>query len=427
MEWLNSLEYSLVSAYWNSIDFLYVAVQNLWAYDFMSKAISLNDFLRENDYMFAYELLSQIISQVCSLELAISVFYDAHIKETWIAFNSHDEYLYNYLSVIDYTLCLVYNPELHYVREIESNDVFLNFAVNFRSFLYSNVKNYSLDIPMAIIIQLYLLVFFIFIFLSFFFSFFNNANKEEWAADTDYALTNVSIECEKEIVAIDDAMYLILTLIFFFGAYFGFIAFGLGFNVNDASFFFWALPVFVGALIFMPLNLLYDFGLLFPLYLRGSSNTSSFFAELVYDLIGIIAFFTRLVVQFVRIILMVVVYCMMHDMVILQEISHCFVPLSDDLFDDILNLKFNAYSISYFLLLVVPSHFMHWGYEVFHTFFVVTAQFAAFFTIAIWLFLLFYTFFVYEQYEKHFSNLRATREEMYKEYELLCNKNKLNK
>jgi hypothetical protein len=48
----------------------------------MSKAISLNDFLRENDYMFAYELLSQIISQVCSLELAISVFYDAHIKET---------------------------------------------------------------------------------------------------------------------------------------------------------------------------------------------------------------------------------------------------------------------------------------------------------------------------------------------------------
>jgi hypothetical protein len=46
-------------------------------------------------------------------------------------------------------------------------------------------------------------------------------------------------------------------------------------------------------------------------------------------------------------------------MVILQEISHWFVPLSDDLFDDILNLKFNANSISYFLLMVLPSHFMH--------------------------------------------------------------------
>jgi hypothetical protein len=392
----------------------------------MSKAISLTDFLRENDYVLASELLNQIISQVSSIELVISVFYDAHIREIWVAFNSHDEYLYNYLSVIDYTLCLVYNPELQYVREIESNDVFLNFAVNFRSFLYNNVKNYSLDVPMAIIVQLYLLVFFIFIFLSFFLSFFNNSHKEEWAADMDYALVNMSTECEKEIFAIDDAIYVVLTLIFFFGAYFGFIAFGLGFNVNDASFFFWALPVFIGSLIFMPLNLLYDFGLLFPLYLRGSSNTSSFFAELVYDLIGIIAFFTRLVVQFVRIILMVVVYCMMHDMVILQEISHWFVPLSDSLFDDILNLKFTANSISYFLLLVLPSHFMHWGYEVFHTFFVVTAQFAAFFTIAIWLFLLFYTFFVYEQYEKHFNNLRATREKMYEDYELLYAKSKIN-
>jgi hypothetical protein len=48
----------------------------------MSKAISLNDFLRENDYISTSELLSKIISQVSSLELAISVFYDAHIKET---------------------------------------------------------------------------------------------------------------------------------------------------------------------------------------------------------------------------------------------------------------------------------------------------------------------------------------------------------
>jgi hypothetical protein len=72
----------------------------------------------------------------------------------------------------------------------------------------------------------------------------------------------------------------------------------------------------------MPVNLLFDFGLLFVLYLRGSSNTSSFLAELGYDYIGIIAFFTRLVVQFVRLVLMFVVYCMMHDTVMLQEVSH---------------------------------------------------------------------------------------------------------
>jgi hypothetical protein len=62
--------------------------------------------------------------------------------------------------------------------------------------------------------------------------------------------------------------------------------------------------------------------------------------------------------------------------------------------------------------LVLPAHLIHWAYEVFHTFFVVTGQFAAFFTIAIWLFCLFYTFFVYEQYETHFKYSRKQREEL---------------
>jgi len=74
-------------------------------------------------------------------------------------------------------------------------------------------------------------------------------------------------------------------------------------------------------IILIPFNLLYDFGLFFLAYLRGSSNTSSLFFECVYDYIGIIAFFTRLIVQFVRLILMFVVYCLMHDTVMLQVFS----------------------------------------------------------------------------------------------------------
>ena len=83
------------------------------------------------------------------------------------------------------------------------------------------------------------------------------------------------------------------------------------------------------SLIFIPLNLLSDFGLLFLLYLRGASNTASFFFELAYDYIGVVAFFTRLVVQFVRLILMFVVYTMMHDTVLLQQVSHWFLPSGD--------------------------------------------------------------------------------------------------
>jgi hypothetical protein len=74
-------------------------------------------------------------------------------------------------------------------------------------------------------------------------------------------------------------------------------------------------------IVLIPFNLLYDFGFFFVAYLRGASNTSSLFFEFVYDYIGVIAFFTRLLVQFVRLILMFVVYCMMHDTVMLQVYS----------------------------------------------------------------------------------------------------------
>ena len=51
-------------------------------------------------------------------------------------------------------------------------------------------------------------------------------------------------------------------------------------------------------------------------------------------------------------------------------------------------------------------------YETVHTLFIVTAQIAAFGTIAFWLFLLFYTFFVFEKHENHFKALRAKRTQL---------------
>ena len=233
--------------------------------------------------------------------------------------------------------------------------------------------------------------------------------KEEWAADVEYAISNTTVEAEKEIFAADDAVYLMLGFLFVFGAYFGFLALSQTTSISEASFFFWALPLIVVSLIFIPLNLLGDFGLLFLLYLRGASNTASFFFELAYDYIGVVAFFTRLVVQFVRLILMFVVYTMMHDTVLLQQVSHWFLPAGDSFYDEILNIRFTSGSISYFLIVSLPCRLAYWTYEVIHTFFVVTAQLAAFFTIAFWLFLLFYTFFVYEKFECHFKVLRHTR------------------
>jgi Na+/proline symporter len=48
-------------------------------------------------------------------------------------------------------------------------------------------------------------------------------------------------------------------------------------------------------LIGVPLNLLYDFGAFFLLYLRGVSTTKVLLFELAYDYIGVIAFFIGIV------------------------------------------------------------------------------------------------------------------------------------
>jgi len=121
------------------------------------------------------------------------------------------------------------------------------------------------------------------------------------------------------------------------------------------------LPIFFVfyLIIFIPFNLLFDFGLFFIAYLRGSSNTSSLFFECVYDYIGVIAFFTRLIVQFVRLILMFVVYCLMHDTVMLQVFSQKNFLLNDSFFEDLNSIQSNGYSISFFLFTTFPMRLMY--------------------------------------------------------------------
>jgi hypothetical protein len=102
---------------------------------------------------------------------------------------------------------------------------------------------------------------------------------------------------------------------------------------------------------------------------------------------------------------MFVVYCMMHDTVMLQVYSQQNFLINDNFWTEVMNIAPNGNSMMFFLFITFPLRLIYWLYECLHTFFVVTVQFAAFFTIVFWLFLLFYTFFVYEKYENHFSNL----------------------
>lgn len=254
------------------------------------------------------------------MELFLGNVLDLFLNNVAIYFELNEAGLRRYISFLDPTLFSIYHPEAVFIQKNLNNTMFLNYYSSFRLEIASFLDKNNLIEPLNYLLQISVLLYFIVFFGSLFFSFFSK-NKEEFQLDIDHSVINLSSEAEKEIFSIDDALNLLFFLLFFFGVYFGFLFLSLSSSFTELFVFFLPLLFIFYFIILIPFNLLFDFGLFFVVYLRGSSNTSSLFFECVYDYIGVIAFFTRLIVQFVRLVLMFVVYCMMHDTVMLQNYS----------------------------------------------------------------------------------------------------------
>jgi hypothetical protein len=68
--------------------------------------------------------------------------------------------------------------------------------------------------------------------------------------------------------------------------------------------------------LFIPASLLFDFGIYFLGYLRGVGSSALLLSEILFDYIAVFAFFIRLVVQGVRLLLMFFVYASFHDLIL---------------------------------------------------------------------------------------------------------------
>lgn len=66
----------------------------------------------------------------------------------------------------------------------------------------------------------------------------------------------------------------------------------------------------------IPSFLVYDFGIFFLAYLKGIGASPVLLFELMYDYIALIIFYTRILVQGVRLILMLFTYASMHDLIL---------------------------------------------------------------------------------------------------------------
>jgi hypothetical protein len=261
-------------------------------------------------------------------ELFLSSLFDNFLKDFIVKLELSEDQFRRVIGLLDPTLFILFHPSSGSISQHLTAQSSMGYFAKFQLSVVDFIDKNLLLLPIHYCLQLMVVFLFLLVFLAFFASFFST-NKEEFQADVDYSVANMSSEAEKELFSIDDATCLFLLLFFVFASYFGFFAVVIDVNYVEFLVFFTSLPIVVVILLLMPCNLVFDFGLLFVAYLRGVANTSSFFFELVYDYIGIAAFFTRLAVQFVRLVLMFVVYCMMHDTVVLQVI-----PLRSQVFGD---------------------------------------------------------------------------------------------
>ena len=328
----------------------------------------------------------------------------------------YDEYWFRtLLSSQETTLMLIYHPEIEIIKEGFKNSLLFPYISEFIFPLYNLVNMESVLLPVMMFPQFILSIYIVGLLISLYFSFFTSATKEENLVDTEFMLGSVAVESEEEIASFDDMVISMIMFVYIFGWFFYFQA---GMLLNYGTEFLlvvYLMPALYYVIFCIPTFLAYDFGIFFLAYLRGSAPLPVMTMELLYDYIAFLAFYIRLCVQGVRLILMFFTFASLHDYIIFFTINPKLFLGRDTLWDEIKNISLTTESFTYFLFSKVPARLTYWLYELFHTFFVVTAQFIAFFAMVFWLFFFLYSFFVLEKMEAYFQERRKVRSDLLKE------------
>ena len=117
---------------------------------------------------------------------------------------------------------------------------------------------------------------------------------------------------------------------------------------------FYIFPMLYFIILGIPTFLIYDFGIYFLSYLRGVGGSSIIFFELMYDFIAVIIFYTRILVQGIRLVLMLFTYLSMQDYVLYFNFNQNFFFFFEN-FNEKNNLNLNFNGFSYFLFFSLPG------------------------------------------------------------------------
>lgn len=391
------------------IDWIYTYFESLYMFDFKVVCLScINYNLDESvDFFFTSAWYASLLTT--GAQLFWSVMLDNYIIQTLYQLSFSDDWTRGFLSSKESSLYLLYHPELIFIKnQINS----YNYENYLSDITLTGVQHTNLQViinPIMLLPQLIFIFYLSFLFTSFYFSYYTSSSKEGSTVDMDYLLASITIESEKELGSIDDLIMPLIFITYMFGWYFYSYCYSMFSSSPEMSLFFFSLPILMYIIFNTPLFLLYDFGIIFIVYIKGVTPSSSLLAELLFDYVAVIAYFVRVLIQGVRLVLMLATYTAMHDFVLFIDFGQRNFYGSENLWETNSRLETTTKPLTYFIFTTLPSYLLNLLYEIFHTFFVVTAQLVAYCGMVFWLFLFLFTSFIAEKQESFFREKRKLR------------------
>ncbi len=412
---LNLTNYSSNSFY-HGVDWIYSYTETFFMYNFNVSYNLFTNNLYQDNFDFNFYTLWFSSLDVSYYTLFWSVLVDNLINLNLLKLPFLDFWYKSVFSSSDFSVFLFSFPEYIFI----SNSFVMNFIQPFSSELNSAlfVLNSQENILTPVMLVPHLIVLFIFVlfFIVLFFSYYSSSTREETTIDHDFLIANTTVEAEEEIGSFDDMFLAVLILVFVFLWYF---------YVNTLTVFtvfpefilaMYLFPALYYLILLIPVFLAYDFGIYFVAYLRGVGASPVSFVEIGYDYIAFAAFYIRLLVQNVRIILMLFTFASFHEIVTMNFLDKEWIFGDENFLDDVLKTSFTPSGFTYFLFFKLSGHIIYFFYELFHLFFVITAQIIAFHAMVFWLFLFLYTMFSSELHEKFFGFKRSVKKGFYSRY-----------
>lgn len=379
-----------------------------WIFTWLDKQITYGVTILYNTFIFEITTsdLLNILYTSCSGPLIVAwytVALDIISNIYHLQFPFLDNW-YSYITRISSNIIFTLeHPEMHYYyASSQAAD----------SYFYSSLLDFALEHDYLVeFLSSFVLIFFDLLLklslccalIFYLISLYTN-NSTSNAIDIELLINSLTIESEEEIASIEDTVILLIIILFIFGWFFLYTYINIITLLGDVIVIFMFIPLLLYILLLIPVFLLWDYGMHFLTYLRGAGSTSSLIMEFIYDCIAFLAFFIRLSVQNVRLLLITLTFFSLYEYILFFVNANWFYVNFEQLNKLIADSQ-GMYT-SYYYFLYAITKIIYWVYELLHTFFVTIAQFVAFFAMVFWLFLFLYTMFVVEEFEKYLEQKR---------------------